>query len=204
MHGLESFVTHIVQHYGYVGLFGLLSLGMIGVPVPDELLMTFSGFQVSLGHMAFVKTILVAAAGSFLGMNLSYWIGRKLGIPFLHKIAPYVHLNENKIARAEHWFQRFGDKLIVIGYFFPGFRHLTAYFSGMSKLHYARFGSLAGLGALLWAASFVLLGRSLGVHWKRITLSLHYWLRWGGLLLLLVIIGIYLYNVKRGRVEPEE
>ena len=204
MHTLEQFVTHIVVHYGYIGLFGLLSFGMLGVPVPDEILMTFSGFQTSLGHMAFGKTILVAAAGSFVGTNLSYWIGRKLGIPFLHKIAPYMHLNETRIARAEHWFQRFGDKLIVIGYFFPGFRHLIAYFAGMSELHYGRYAILTGIGAMLWTSSFVTLGRMLGVHWRRITLSLHHWLTKGGILLALVVVAIYIFNVKRGKVEPEK
>lgn len=204
MHGLESFVTHIIEHYGYIGLFGLLSLGMLGVPVPDELLMTFSGFQTSLGRMNFSKTFVVAAFGSFLGMNLSYWIGRKLGIPFLHKIAPFVHLNEKKIARAEHWFQRFGDKLIVIGYFFPGFRHFTAYFAGMSELRYGRYATLAGLGAMLWTLTFITLGRMLGIHWKTITLLLHHYLARGGLILALVVILIYIYNVKRGRADVEE
>lgn len=203
MHTLEIYVTHIVENYGYYGLFFLLSLGMIGIPVPDEFLMTFSGFQTSLGHMHYGKTIVIAACGSFLGMNLSYWIGRKLGIPFLHKVAPFLHLNEKRIARAEHWFQRYGDRLIVIGYFFPGFRHFTAYFSGMSELAYHRYAILAGLGALLWSVTFITLGRMLGEHWRQITFILHRYLTKGGIIMALVVAVIYVYSVKRGKASIE-
>ena len=204
MQGLEHYVTDIIYHYRYVGLFVLLSLGMVGIPVPDEFLMTFSGFLTSLGRMNFGKTLMLAALGSFLGMNLSYWIGRRLGIPFLHKIAPYLHLNEKKIARAEHWFQRFGDRLIVVGYFFPGFRHFTAYFSGMSEINYGRYAILAGTGAFLWTLTFITLGRILGVHWHKITLVLHRYLVRGGIVLAIIVFLIYLYSVKRGRERLED
>ncbi|MHB1651211.1 MAG: DedA family protein [Desulfitobacteriaceae bacterium] len=204
MHGLEHFLLLIIYNYRYIGLFVLLSLGMIGLPVPDEFLMTFSGFQTTLGHMEFGKTILLASLGSFTGVNLSYWIGRKLGIPFLHKVAPFLHLNEKRIARAEHWFKKFGDRLIVIGYFFPGFRHFTAYFAGMSELNYGRYAILAGLGALLWSSTFITLGRVLGVHWKSITALLHRYLVSGGILLAIIVVGVYVYSVKRGKSSLDE
>lgn len=204
MQGLEHILLGIIYHYRYIGLLTLLSLGMIGLPVPDEFLMTFSGFQTTLGHMRFGETLFLAALGSFIGMNLSYWIGRKLGIPFLHKIAPYLHLNEQRIARAEHWFSKFGDRLIVVGYFFPGFRHFTAYFAGMSELNYARYATLAAVGAVLWSGTFITMGRILGVHWKGITALLHRYLVNGGIILAVIIVLIYLYSVKRGKLGSEE
>lgn len=204
MHGFDLNFTDIIYNYRYAGLFLLLMFGMIGLPLPDEFLMAFSGFQISLGHMAFGKTLLIATAGSFLGMNLSYWLGRGLGIPFLHKIAPYLHLNEKRIARAEHWFQRYGDRLIVIGYFFPGFRHFTAYFSGMSELYYGRYATLAASGALLWSLTFITLGRVLGVHWQKITIIMHRSLTRGGIIFAILVFLFYLYSVRRGLASKEE
>lgn len=60
-----------IVSYQYLALFLLLSLGMIGLPVPDEILLTFSGFQVSLGRMNVSYTILTAFLGSFFGMNIT-------------------------------------------------------------------------------------------------------------------------------------
>lgn len=204
MHGLEHFATEIIFHYRYAGLFLLLTFGMVGLPVPDEFLMTFSGFQTSLGRMGFGKTLLIASLGSFLGMNLSYWIGRRLGIPFLHKCAPYLHLNEKRIARAEDWFQRVGDRIIVVGYFFPGFRHLIAYFSGMSKIHYGRYAVFAGLGAFLWTSAFIMLGRVLRDHWQRIIFILHGYLTRSGIVFAIIVLLIYLYNINRGRPSQDD
>lgn len=203
MMGLEQYLMDFVFTFRYIGLFLLLTCGMIGVPVPDEFIMTFSGFQVSLGNMDFTITLFVAATGSFLGMNLSYWIGRRLGAPLLSKIGPLLHLTEKRIARAEKWFQRFGDFLIVIGYYIPGFRHLTAYFSGMSKLHYGRYVILAGIGSFIWALTFISLGRLLGEHWQKITYFSHHYLFRIGVVLVVAAIIIYLYSVRK-YVFPRE
>lgn len=201
MHGLEHYLLDIIYHYRYMGLFTVLSLGMIGIPVPDEFIMAFSGFQTSVGHMNFIQTLLLASLGSFVGMNLSYWIGRSLGIPFLHRIAPFLHMNEKRIKKAEGWFQRYGDRLIVVGYFFPGFRHFMAYFSGMSELNYARYSALSGIGAILWASTFITLGNLLGSHWQSIIYVLHRYLSRGGIVLALLIFIVYLYSSSRNKTK---
>ncbi|MBA2251795.1 MAG: DedA family protein, partial [Nitrospirales bacterium] len=33
-----------IADYGYVAIFGLLVLGIVGLPVPDEALLTFVGY----------------------------------------------------------------------------------------------------------------------------------------------------------------
>ncbi len=37
---------HWIKAYGYVGLFTSLMLGMFGLPVPDESILTFAGYLV--------------------------------------------------------------------------------------------------------------------------------------------------------------
>jgi len=32
-----------IAHYDYVGIFGLLKLGIVGLPIPDETLLLFTG-----------------------------------------------------------------------------------------------------------------------------------------------------------------
>jgi membrane protein DedA with SNARE-associated domain len=42
-------LQHWISQYGYVGIFSLLMLGIIGVPVADEALLAFSGYLVFKG-----------------------------------------------------------------------------------------------------------------------------------------------------------
>jgi membrane protein DedA with SNARE-associated domain len=35
-----------IRHYGYWGIFSSLLLGIVGVPIPDEWLLTFAGYLV--------------------------------------------------------------------------------------------------------------------------------------------------------------
>ncbi|MFP3126336.1 hypothetical protein OH784_27380 [Ectobacillus funiculus] len=63
-------------HYGYMGIFGVLVLGIIGLPIPDEVLMTFVGYLIWKGQLHYLPTVLTSILGSFLGMSISYLIGR--------------------------------------------------------------------------------------------------------------------------------
>ncbi|NTV52906.1 MAG: hypothetical protein HGA76_07850, partial [Candidatus Firestonebacteria bacterium] len=57
---------------------------------------------------------------------------------------------------------------LTLVYFIPGVRHLSAFVAGASKLEFALFALFAFPGALLWTATFVLLGNFLGESWKRL------------------------------------
>ena len=53
-----------LSHYGYSGLFGLLMFGVIGVPVPEETLLTFAGVLVYRGHLEIGPTMLPRFSGA--------------------------------------------------------------------------------------------------------------------------------------------
>ncbi len=39
-------IKHVIKTYGYLGVFGSQMLGMFGLPVPDETILTFTGFLI--------------------------------------------------------------------------------------------------------------------------------------------------------------
>jgi hypothetical protein len=51
-----------LNHYGYLGIFLLLALGIFGPPVADELLLLFLGYLVLKGNLDFIPTIAVGGA----------------------------------------------------------------------------------------------------------------------------------------------
>ncbi len=157
----------LLSEYGYWGLFGLLTLGIVGLPIPDETLLTLSGYLVSRGKMAASFTLIAGFLGSASGMSVSYWAGRTLGSEVLLRYGSYIHLTQARIARVTAWFERVGHWLLTFGYFIPGVRHFTALVAGVSGLPFGTFARFTYPGALLWVCTFVALGYVVGDQWQK-------------------------------------
>ncbi len=155
-----------ISQYGYAGLFALLVFGIVGLPIPDETLLVFSGYLIYRGRLHPWFTFLAGFAGSSCGISLSYIIGRTLGYGFVHRYGRYVRLNEQRVDRIKDWFHRIGDWLLTVCYFIPGVRHFAALVAGMSHLEYRTFALFAYSGAALWVGTFLTLGYFVGESWR--------------------------------------
>ena len=160
-------LQHWIDLYGYVGLFFALVFGIVGLPVPDESLLTLSGYLISVGRFQFIPTFCVATLGSLSGITCSYWIGRAGGYRLIHKYGPRIHLTEARILAVNQWFDRIGKWTLTVGYFIPGVRHFTALIAGASNLRYPVFAAFAYAGGIIWTLTFISLGYSLGATWSQ-------------------------------------
>ena len=77
---LVDTVLQWIGQYGYIAIFSLLVLGIVGLPVPDETLLTFTGYLVFQGHLSLGLAFLSCFAGSACGITLSYILGRTFGL----------------------------------------------------------------------------------------------------------------------------
>ncbi|MGO4276241.1 DedA family protein, partial [Paenibacillus sp. TAF58] len=127
-----TFLQDIIIQYGYIAIFFCLALGIIGLPVPDEILMTIVGYLSSLGLILFPISLAVSFFGAMTGMLCSYALGRKFGKPLLWKYGKWIKLTTTRLENTKTWFERHGPWAICIGYFIPGLRHLTCYYAGVS------------------------------------------------------------------------
>jgi membrane protein DedA with SNARE-associated domain len=160
-------VQHWIGHYGYAGIFALLVLGIVGLPVPDETMLTLAGYLVFQGTLRPLPTVAAALAGTMCGITLSYTLGVTTGYYLLHRYGPRLGLTPQKLARVHAWFKRLGGLTLTFGYYVPGVRHLTAYVAGASKLEYRVFAAFAYAGSLLWTGTFLSLGYFLGENWPK-------------------------------------
>ncbi|MEH6976099.1 DedA family protein, partial [Bacillus pseudomycoides] len=97
-----------------------------------------------------------------VGMTIQYFLGNKLGMPFVQKYGKYVFLTQRKIDLTRMWFDKYGYFLIFIGFFIPGVRHFTGYFAGIINLPFRRFAITIYSGALFWVSFFLIGGYWLG------------------------------------------
>jgi membrane protein DedA with SNARE-associated domain len=185
-----------IAHYGYAAIFGLLVLGIVGLPVPDETLLAFSGYLVFHGRLRLPLAYGSALAGSLCGITLSYTLGRTFGLGLIHRYGRYLRITEDNVQRAHAWFARAGHWALTFGYFVPGVRHLTAFAAGMSELEPHQFAVFAYPGGCAWVASFMGLGYFLGERWQAVERNVHHYLLLGTVL---AVIGLAAWLVWRKR-----
>lgn len=190
-----SGILHWVEQYGYLGLFSSLVLGIVGIPLPDEGLLTFAGYLVYKGHLRLSLTIASAFLGSVCGISLSYFLGRTVGLYLLERYARNL-MPSQKMKQVHDWFERFGKWGLLLGYFVPGIRHLTALAAGASRLELPVFALFAYSGALIWSASFIALGYTLGEQWAPVSGQIHIYSVTFSLLVIAFAV-LYLFLRKR-------
>ncbi|MBY9079306.1 bifunctional DedA family/phosphatase PAP2 family protein [Paenibacillus sp. HN-1] len=159
-------LTTLLLHYGYGILFTALLLEMLALPLPGEMMMSYAGLFVYEGKLNMGMSIAAAWLGVSVGISLSYWIGYRLGKPFVLKHGHKVHLGEPQMDAMTRWFARYGNKLLFIAFFIPGVRHITGYFCGITQMPFRRFAGYAFSGALFWTGVFITLGKVLGPKWE--------------------------------------
>lgn len=178
----------------------MLVFGIVGLPVPDETLLTFTGYLVFSHRLHLVPAFFAALSGSMCGITCSYLLGRTFGLSLIHKYGKYIHLTEERIRTAHNWFERAGRWGLTFGYFVPGVRHLTAYAAGMSDLEPHVFAIFAYAGAFLWASTFITLGYFLGERWEAASAGVHRWVFIGcAALALLGLLYLGFRKLRAGR-----
>ncbi|MDQ6664269.1 MAG: DedA family protein [Acidobacteriota bacterium] len=162
-------VEHLIAQYGYIMIFGLLMLGIVGPLIPDETILVFAGILVHKGQLQFVPVVAVAYAGSVCGITLSYTLGRTGVLLLMHKFRPLRSFGAKHLAQVHDWFERFGRWTLFFGYFVAGVRHVTAVVAGTSKLSVPVFALYAYTGGLVWVVCFVSIGYFVGDEWSRVS-----------------------------------
>jgi membrane-associated protein len=99
-----------------------------------------------------------AAAGAFIGDNLSYLLGRRFG-PAVQRRFFASPKGRNARAWAERSLSKYGTQLIVVCRFVPGGRTAVTLTCGLTGYPCRRFVGATALAAVIWALYAFLIGR---------------------------------------------
>jgi membrane protein DedA with SNARE-associated domain len=157
-----DFLIHWIKANKYLGIFSSLMLGMFGLPVPDESILTFTGYLISRHHLLPLRALAAAFLGSACGITLNYVVGRTAGYHLIRRYGRILRVTPEKLEQAHHWFAHHGKWALFLGYFFPGLRHLVPVVAGASRLQWPVFAVFTYSGGFLWTAAFVGLGYAVG------------------------------------------
>ncbi len=101
---LTVYIADIIGQVGYLGIFILMALESVCLPIPSEVVMTFGGFAAQRGDLNFWLVGLTGSLGCLAGSTIAYVIGYYGGRPFLKKYGKFVMIGEHDIDRADRWF----------------------------------------------------------------------------------------------------
>jgi membrane protein DedA with SNARE-associated domain len=158
-------LTQLFMRYGYWAVFFGVMLENAGLPVPGETILLAAGFFAASGNFVLLLVMLVALAGAVVGDNIGFAIGHHYGRGFLVRFGRFVFLTPRRLVRINDFFERHGEKTILVARFITGLRVFAAIFAGASEMRWRVFLLYNVTGAILWSVVISMLGYLFGHSW---------------------------------------
>jgi len=161
-----SGLVSIMFASGYVGLFILMFLENMSLPIPSEVFLPLAGYLVFLGKMTFAAALSVSVFAGLLGSLAIYFIALSLGRPLVYGFAKKIGVSENSLTKSEAWLSGKGGVLLIfIARFIPGIRSSISLPAGVLKMEPIRFSLMTFIGTLGWSLLLIFIGYSTGRYW---------------------------------------
>jgi membrane-associated protein len=144
--------------YLVIGVIIFVETGLlIGFFLPGDSLLFSAGLVAAArDDVNIVILIFVVFLAAFIGDQVGYIIGRKVGRPYLQRRNTPRMMR--MLARSEKFYERYGWWSVVIARYIPWVRTFVPAIAGTVKMNYYEFLSANALGALLWGVGITLAG----------------------------------------------
>ncbi len=156
---LSTYVLNAIEVWGIVGVFVLMLLTSVNIPIPSEIVLPFSGFLAATGVFKYWVVVFVGTIGELIGSLISYHIGTKLDGKLRTK---------REFENAERWYKKFGAWSVFLGKLTPIIRTFISFPAGLFRLNIWKFSGLVALGSFIWCAMLTRIGFTLGENWATI------------------------------------
>ncbi|MCU5379533.1 DedA family protein [Bacillus cereus] len=194
LHELLSYI----EQYGYWALFFCLWLGIIGMPIPDEMIVMSGGFVSSLGILSVIPALLLTYLGVVSGLSLGYILGKIFGTKVLDKLMKKKKVKY--LLKSQQMVEKYGHYALVTSYFIPVVRHIVPYLVGMNNMSFKTYALYSYTTGFVWTLVYFVLGSVFGQHINSIVaIAIEYGVYFGGIVFV-VASGAYLYKQRRSTV----
>lgn len=195
-------VSHLIQAGGLLLIAAVIfgESGMfIGFFFPGDTLLLTAGVFAAQGKLPLLWTILVIAAAAILGDNVGYHIGQRYGRRLFRKPDGVVFRQEH-VQRAEHFYERFGARTMLIAHFVPVVRTFVPPVAGVAKMNYGQFVIFDAIGDTAWAVIVTLIGYWFGTKIPNID---HYILL-AVAAVMIITLGPTIYHLSKALLEKRQ
>jgi membrane protein DedA with SNARE-associated domain len=205
--------TSAVGDYGLYAVFLLMLVDAV-LPAASEVVMLYAGAVASgaiagqsvtlFGHTfesgwpAYLAMALAGTIGYLIGSIGGWWIGVRGGRPLLERRGRWLHLDAEKLDRAEAWFERWGSWAVLLGRVTPVVRSFISIPAGVFRASFWPYVWLTAIGSAVWCFAFAGAGWAAGASWEH----LHEDLRVFDYLVVAAVaagIGLLVWKLRRRR-----
>jgi membrane protein DedA with SNARE-associated domain len=189
---------NLIEKLGYAGIFLVLVLGGLGLPVPEELPIILGAVFSRKGTLLPAGAFAAAFAGVLVGDFVVYFLGYHYGEKVMSLPLTRKFLTQAREAQIKGYFHRHGFKILVLGRFAVGFRTAAYLTAGILKLPPLRL-FLTDLVAASLSTSLMF-----GLGWvfaRSIENGLREIQHWITLILGVVVAFVLLYRFYLGRKQ---
>jgi membrane protein DedA with SNARE-associated domain len=166
-----DWAADFIDSIGLIGVALLVALENVFPPIPSELVLLLTGFNVSENRFGYAGAVLAATVGSVVGAYFLYGIGRLLSEErlerFLATVGKVVGLKRKDVHKGFVWFERHGTAVVLFGRLIPVVRSVVSIPAGAEKMPLLKFTLLTAAGSLVWNIVWVAIGWGLGDQWEK-------------------------------------
>lgn len=157
-------MRHFLERHTDFAIFLILFLEDLGIPmpIPADVVVVYAGFRLSQHTINPFLAITLMIVAVNLAATILFTVVRRGGRPLVDRYGHYIHLNAERLARAEGWLKRHGVLAIIIGRTLPGIRLATVIACGLFKVPYRTFLPAQFVGVTIYLVFFLLIGYVLG------------------------------------------
>ena len=176
-------VTSAIGDHGLYAVFVLMFVDAV-FPAASEVVMmyagalaagAFAGQDVVLfgrtiedGFAAYAAVVLAGTIGYTLGAICGWAIGLYGGRPYLERHGRWLHLDEERLDRAERWFERWENWAVFLGRLTPVVRSFISVPAGVIEVPFVRYTLLTLAGSAIWCLAFAGFGYAAGESWDEL------------------------------------
>jgi len=198
--GITDAITDVIGNYGLYAVFLLMLIDAV-LPAASEVVMVYGGAIASgaiagssvtlFGHTfepgfpAYLAIAIAGTVGYLIGAIIGWEIGRRGGRPYLEKHGRWLHLDHEKLERAEAWFLRWEDWAVLVGRLTPVVRSFVSIPAGIFEAPFRRYTVLTLIGSAIWCFVFAGIGWAAGASWE----SFHHAFRYADITVAVIIVA---------------
>lgn len=191
---LRPYFGWIIEHT-YIVVFVCTVIDATGLPFPGRVVLAAAGAFAAAGDVSLTAVIVLGALGAMLTDHVWYFAG---WFDTKHLLRLYCRWTVGSgacVTRTADYFRRFGALTIIIGRYVAGVRVFAWPLARKSGVGYARFLLYDAVGAVLWTATWALIGWLVGDRWESVLDSVGGWMV--AILLAAALVAVVLLRSRR-------